>query len=215
MKGSFSPGATSTLHVRFSAAASPRFSIGSRRRVVRTLGRASVRECHPRCAGAHSRGHGTQDPGRPLIGIRISPDGASGESMRWSGWRFAHVDGCAPGAASGSLAASVGCVASGRPGGRRRHRLVVGIDRAFFSGQRAAVVAAGAVRGAGDRCPLRHLRRPGEPREAERAHDRAPRGRPPCVLEAGPKGRGLRISRAGRGTPPPSRRSTRAGSRAR
>ena len=38
---------------------------------------------------------------------------------------------------------------------------------------RRNVVAAGAVRGAGDRRPLRHLRRPGEPGEAERAHDRA------------------------------------------
>ena len=64
---------------------------------------------------------------------------------------------------------------------------------------RRAVVAAGAVRGAGDRRPLRHLRRPGEPREAERAHDRPPRGCPSCVLEAGPKGRGhVPRRRAGR-----------------
>ena len=79
--------------------------------------------------------------------------------------------------------------------------IVVGIDRAFYSrrGSVAAVVAARAVRGAGDRRPLRHLRRPGEPREAERAHDRAARGRPACVLEARPKGRGhVSRRRAGR-----------------
>ena len=51
-------------------------------------------------------------------------------------------------------------------------------------------MAAGAVRGSGDRRPLRHLRRPGEPREAERPHDRAPCGRPTRVVEAGRKRRG-------------------------
>jgi mannose-6-phosphate isomerase-like protein (cupin superfamily) len=69
--------------------------------------------------------------------------------------------------------------------------IVVGIDRAFFSGQGAVVVAAGAVRGAGNRRPLRGLRRARElgEAEAERAHDRAQRARPACVLGARPKGR--------------------------
>ena len=85
--------------------------------------------------------------------------------------------------------------------------IAVAVDRAFFSGQAQLVVAAGAVRGAGDRRPLRHLRRPGEPGEAERAHDRAPRGRPACVLEAGPKGCGHVPRRR------PGRRRHRAGGR--
>ena len=72
---------------------------------------------------AHSRVHETQDP-CPLIRVGAPPDGASRESEGWSGWRFAHVDRCAPAAASGSWPASVGCLASGRPGGRRRHRAV-------------------------------------------------------------------------------------------
>ena len=72
-------------------------------------------------------------------------------------------------------------------------------ERSFRARQARLLVAAGAVRGAGDRRPLRHLRRPGEPRGAERAHDRAPRRRPACVLEAGPKGRGhVARRRAGR-----------------
>ena len=76
----------------------------------------------------------------------------------------------------------VGLVAAA--GYRRRHRPSV------LRGTGAVFVAAGAVRGAGDRRPLRHLRRPGEPREAERPHDRAPCGRPTCVVEAGRKRRG-------------------------
>jgi hypothetical protein len=50
--------------------------------------------------------------------------------------------------------------------------ILVGIDRAFFSGQ-ARFSWPPEPRGAGDRRPLRHFRRPGEPREAKRAHDRA------------------------------------------
>ena len=75
--------------------------------------------------------------------------------------------------------------------------IVVGIDRAFFSGRGAVFVAAGAVRGAGDRRPLRHLRRSGEPREAERAHDRAPRGRPACVSKPARKTRSRTSQAAG------------------
>ena len=48
-------------------------------------------------------------------------------------------------------------------------------------------MAAAAVRGAGDRRSLRHLRRPGEPREAERAHDRALRRRRSCFFRVEPK----------------------------
>ena len=51
-------------------------------------------------------------------------------------------------------------------------RHAVGIDRAFFSGRRGTRGRRSRA-GAGDRRPLRHVRRPGEPREAERAHDRA------------------------------------------
>ena len=69
-------------------------------------------------------------------------------------------------------------------GYQRRHRPSVPF------GPGAVLVAARAVRGAGDRRPLRHLLRPGEPHETERTHDRAQRRRPPCVLEAGPKRRG-------------------------
>jgi hypothetical protein len=48
-------------------------------------------------------------------------------------------------------------------------------------------VAAGAVRRARDQGPLRYLPRPGEPREAERSHDRAPCGRRSCVLRGEPE----------------------------
>ena len=95
------------------------------------------------------------------------------------------------GAASGSSAASVGCLVFGRPGRRRRHRCRCRRrHRPGVLSRGAVVVAAGAVRGAGARRALRHLRRPGEPHAAERPQDRAPRGRPSCVLQAGPKGRG-------------------------
>ena len=79
----------------------------------------------------------------------------------------------------------MGCVGRSRPRGRRRHRRRR--RPSVLCRPRAVLVAARAVRGAGDRRPLRHLRRPREPRGAERTHDRAQRRRPTCVSGAGPR----------------------------
>jgi hypothetical protein len=68
----------------------------------------------PGYENAHPLRHRTQHPCFPRWRIA----GFAGMSGR----RFAHVD--APAGASGSLAGSVGCVASVRPSGRRRHRRI-------------------------------------------------------------------------------------------
>ena len=107
-------------------------------------------------------------PGRRIAGVE-----------GWFGWRLPMSSGAHPVShrvhwlRRRVVWLSVGLAAAGIVLG-----IVVGIDRAFYSGQAAAVaavVAAEAVRRAGDRRPLRHLHRPGEPREAERAHDRPAR----------------------------------------
>ena len=90
----------------------------------------------------------------------------------------------------------------------------VGINRASFSGETQYCVAARAVRRAGHRRPLRHLRRAREPGGAEWAHDRAQRRRLARVSGSRPERTRLPGSPGVRETPPPSRRSPGAGSRA-
>ena len=68
------------------------------------------------------------------------------------------------GVASGSRAASVDRLVSGRPRGRRRRRRRRRPSVLLRRG--AVLVASGAVRGGRSRRPPRHLRRPGEPHEA-------------------------------------------------
>ncbi len=137
----------------------------ARRSRLRAKQRSSARRTGPADWGMHGRR------------IRLFADGASRELRDGLGGGLPMSSGARAGVASGSRAASAGRVVSWslwRPPPasswrRRRHRPSV----LFGSG--AVLVAAGAVRGAGDRRPLWHLRCPGEPREAERAHDRAPR----------------------------------------